>query len=154
MVVSACVEERSVGLRVEKDALPHRILPVIASEEKPVAFNAVLGVREDLDSEASAGRIAGENRPFEGPRIVVIDRHTLDGDIGRLLDGERHHAPVEHEVGAVAFDRDIPHVLDQEGYALVTAVVVRERQELPRPLLRIERVKPLPETNPHITFRM
>ena len=154
MVVGTGVEERPVGLRVEKDALPHRILPVIASEEKPVAFDTVLGVREDLDSEASADRIAGENRPFESPRIVVIDRHTLDGDIGRPLDGERHHAPVEHEVGAVAFDRDIPHVLDQEGYALVTAVVVRERQELPRPPLRVERVKPLPETNPHITFRM
>ena len=124
MVVGAGVEERPVGLRVEKDALPHRILPVIASEEKPVAFDTVLGVREDLDSEASADRIAGENRPLESPRIVVIDRHTLDSDIGRPLDGERHHAPVEHEVGAVAFDRDIPHVLDQEGYSLVTAVVI------------------------------
>ena len=124
MVVGAGVEERSVGLRVEKDALPHRILPVIAPEKKPVALNPVLCVRQRLDREASGHRIVRQHRPLESPRIVVIDRHTLDRDIGRPLDGERHHAPVEHEVGAVAFDRDIPHVLDQEGYSLVTAVVI------------------------------
>ena len=61
---------------------------------------------------------------------------------------------MEHEVGAVAFDRDIPHVLDQEGYALVTAVVVRERQELPRPPLRVERVDTFAEENPHVSFRV
>ena len=73
MVVGGCVIPRSAGFRIKDNAFTHRVLPVISPEEKTVALDSVLIVREHAHDETPLHRICGKDLALECPRIVIVN---------------------------------------------------------------------------------
>ena len=154
MVVCSRIKPRPMGRRIEDNAFPHRIFPVVTAEKQAVTDNPVLAVREDLDDKTSVYRVIGQYCSFEGPWIVIINGYPADFHILRPFHGERRHGAMKHEIRFITCDADIFHVFQKECHTLVSAVIVRDVKEFLRSLLRIERIHALAETEGYVSFRM
>ena len=154
MVVGSRVKPGTMRRRIEDNAFPHRIFPVVAAEKQAVTDNPVLAVREDLDDKTSVYRVIGQYLPFEGPGIIIINGYSADFHILRPFHGERRHGTMKHEIRFITCDADIFHIFQKECHKFVSAVIVRDVKEFLRCLLRIERIHALSETEGYVSFRM